>query len=165
MTFLLSYLSIFSSLMFMSMKSPLLLSITIILQTILISIIMTTFALSSWFSFMLLMVYLTGMMVIFIYVSSLASNDLFTMNKSQFIVLLILTTPVLLVMFKSSLPFLTTTNSMPMDYVSSSAMKTIKMYSKPLYLMTVFLIIYILLAMIMVVKNTSFSSGPLRSKK
>nr|AXI98841.1 NADH dehydrogenase subunit 6 [Pseudoniphargus unisexualis] len=156
--------SILLSLMFISSKSPLFLSMTIILQTITISALLALFTVSSWFSFMLLMVYLSGMMIVFIYVSSVASNELFYMNKNNLIFASMIITPIIIMMTMNPIQS-EITNTMTTNYISPSITKTIKIFSEPMYMMTILLIIYILLAMIMVVKNSSFSSGPIRSYK
>nr|AXI98529.1 NADH dehydrogenase subunit 6 [Pseudoniphargus brevipedunculatus] len=166
MTLLLSSLSLVVSMVFLLTISPLFLSLLIILQTITLAIIINMVTMTSWFSFMLVMIYLSGMMVIFIYVSSMASNELFFPNNY-------LLAP-LFITFAVAIALTSTyVSDSPSDYTNEQTLtltkitifKTMKMYSKPLFIMTILLILYLLLAMIMVSKNSSFSHGPLRSLK
>nr|AXI98581.1 NADH dehydrogenase subunit 6 [Pseudoniphargus gomerae] len=163
---LLSSLSLVISVVFLLTISPLFMSLLIILQTMTLAVIINMITMTSWFSFMLVMIYLSGMMVIFIYVSSMASNELFFPNNY-------LLAPLFMIFATATA---LTSNHMldtPSDYTNElnliltkiTIFKTMKMYSKPLFTMTILLIIYLLLAMIMVSKNSSFSYGPLRSFK
>nr|AXI98555.1 NADH dehydrogenase subunit 6 [Pseudoniphargus cupicola] len=166
MTLLLSSLSLVVSVMFLLTIAPLFMSLLIILQTITLAIIINMITMTSWFSFMLVMIYLSGMMVIFIYVSSMASNELFFPNNyllaPLFIIFAITTALVSNYMLGSPSDY---TNELNLILTKITIFKTMKMYSKPLFIMTILLILYLLLAMIMVSKNSSFSYGPLRSFK
>nr|AXH38213.1 NADH dehydrogenase subunit 6 [Pseudoniphargus sp. 1-Portugal] len=166
MTQIFSMFSILLSLMFLLETTPLYLSLVIILQTIILAVILALFTMSSWFSFMLLMIYLSGMMIVFIYVSSMASNELFnpTRNLMPFslaamLILLFLLFPFYYLKPSDSLSHLS------LDLLQTTVFKTSSIYSKSLFIMTILLIIYLLLAMIMVVKVSSFSEGPMRSSK
>nr|AXI98789.1 NADH dehydrogenase subunit 6 [Pseudoniphargus sp. 2-Portugal] len=166
MTKFLLLLSLIISMMFLSTISPLFLSMLIILQTIMLALIINMITMTSWFSLMLLMIYLSGMMIIFIYVSSMASNELFFLNNHLLLAIFIGFTIFTALIF--NLTFNMTSDYMNMldqNFTQITIFKTLKMYSKPLYMMTILLILYLLLAMIMVSKNSSFSKGPLRSLK
>nr|AXI98854.1 NADH dehydrogenase subunit 6 [Pseudoniphargus sp. 1-Azores] len=166
MTLLLSSLSLVISVVFLLTISPLFLSLLIILQTITLAIIINMITMTSWFSFMLIMIYLSGMMVIFIYVSSMASNELFFPNNyllvPLFIAFAVAASLTSSHMLNNPSDY---TNELNMTLTKITIFKTMKMYSKPLFIMTILLIVYLLLAMIMVSKNSSFSYGPLRSFK
>nr|AXI98685.1 NADH dehydrogenase subunit 6 [Pseudoniphargus pityusensis] len=166
MTTFFSACSMILSLMFLLESSPLFLSVMIILQTITLALIITLYTMSSWFSFMLLMIYLSGMMIIFIYVSSMASNEFFRFNTRLLPLMTILSFTFILLIYTSiSFKPAESLNFMDLNLTQISTLKTMKMYSSSLFTMTILLIIYLLLAMIMVVKNSSFSEGPMRSAK
>nr|AXI98594.1 NADH dehydrogenase subunit 6 [Pseudoniphargus grandis] len=166
MTLLFSLCSVMLSIAFLLGSSPLFMSAVIILQTIALAITISLFAVSSWFSYMLLMIYLSGMMIVFIYISSMASNELFRLNISlPFILLLLLIIASALYFSPHILAPSDSTNLLDLTLTQASVVKTTKMYSKSLFMMTILLIIYLLLAMIMVVNASSFSEGPLRSAK
>nr|AXI98607.1 NADH dehydrogenase subunit 6 [Pseudoniphargus longipes] len=163
---LFSLLSIFLSMMFLLESSPLFLSLIIITQIITLALIISLFTMSSWFSFMLMMIYLSGMMIVFIYVSSMASNELFYINTRMLPLFLIMSIVFTFLFFNSDMQMPSNSlNFLDLNLTQISTLKTMKMYSKSLFMMTILLIIYLLFAMIMVVKNSSFSSGPLRSAK
>nr|AXI98711.1 NADH dehydrogenase subunit 6 [Pseudoniphargus ruffoi] len=163
---LFSLLSIFLSMMFLLESPPLFLSMVIISQIITLAVIISLFTMSSWFSFMLLMIYLSGMMIVFIYVSSMASNELFYLNTPLMPIILIMSIILIFLFFTSDMAMPSNSlNFFDLNLTQISALKTMKMYSKSLFMMTILLIMYLLFAMIMVVKTSSFSSGPLRSAK
>nr|AXI98750.1 NADH dehydrogenase subunit 6 [Pseudoniphargus sp. 1-Murcia] len=166
MTKFLVLLSLMFSVMFLLSTSPLFLSLMIIAQTISLAFIINTITMTSWFSFMLIMIYLSGMMIIFIYISSMASNELFYLNNLLLAGIFLFFIPATLLIFNST-PASSSdyANTLDQNLTQTAIIKTMKMFSKPLFIMTILLIIYLLLAMIVVSKNSSFSSGPLRSIK
>nr|AXI98620.1 NADH dehydrogenase subunit 6 [Pseudoniphargus mateusorum] len=166
MTQFLCSLSLVFSVMFLLSISPLFLSLMIISQTIVLSLVINTITLTSWFSFMLIMIYLSGMMVIFIYISSMASNELFYLNSPLLVIIFMLVTLFTLLIFNfATYKTSDSMNSLDQALTQITIFKTMKMFSKPLFVMTIMLIMYLLLAMIVVSKNSAFSSGPLRSIK
>nr|AXI98828.1 NADH dehydrogenase subunit 6 [Pseudoniphargus triasi] len=165
MTQFFSMCSLILSFMFLLESSPLFLSVIIITQTITLALIIYISTMSSWFSFMLLMIYLSGMMIVFIYVSSMASNEFFHSNSRLLPFTVVLSLFVAFLASSFSLNHAESLNLMDMNLTEITVLKTMKMYSESLFIMTILLIIYLLLAMIMVVKNSSFSQGPMRSAK
>nr|AXI98802.1 NADH dehydrogenase subunit 6 [Pseudoniphargus sp. 6-Morocco A] len=166
MTQFFSLCSIILSFMFLLETPPLFLSMVIILQTIILALIISLFTMSSWFSFMLLMIYLSGMMIIFIYVSSMASNEMFHPKSRLFPLLLSLMLVFMALFLINDAPLPSDSiNILDLSLIQNTTIKISKMYSKSLSAMTILLIIYLLLAMIMVTNNSSFSEGPMRSAK
>nr|AXI98646.1 NADH dehydrogenase subunit 6 [Pseudoniphargus morenoi] len=162
---LFSCCSIILSMMFLLESSPLFLSVIIIIQTGTLALIISLFSMTSWFSFMLLMIYLSGMMVVFVYISSMASNEMFRLNSKFLLVSLFLAAFTVVNLTSYMLPPSDSVNFLDINLMQISVIKTMKMFSKSLFTMTILLIVYLLLAMIMVVKNSSFSEGPMRSSK
>nr|YP_009513837.1 NADH dehydrogenase subunit 6 [Pseudoniphargus stocki]AXH38228.1 NADH dehydrogenase subunit 6 [Pseudoniphargus stocki] len=165
MTQLFSLFSITLSMMFLVQSPPLLLSLVIILQTIILASIISMYTMTSWFSFMLLMIYLSGMMIVFIYVSSMASNELFQLNTSHSYYFSFFLVTFMALSGPHISPPSNNMNLLDLSLLQIPITKTMKMYSKSLFTMTILLIIYLLLTMIMVVKTTSFSEGPMRASK
>lgn len=69
-----------SALIFINLKHPVALGLTLILHTLLISGVTGLAVGNFWFSYVLFLVFLGGVLVLFIYITSLASNEKFSLN-------------------------------------------------------------------------------------
>nr|YP_009110447.1 NADH dehydrogenase subunit 6 [Clibanarius infraspinatus]CEH27546.1 NADH dehydrogenase subunit 6 [Clibanarius infraspinatus] len=156
------------SLLFTQLKHPLSAGFTLLIQTALISIATGLFNYSYWFSYILFLVFLGGMLVLFIYVTSLASNEKFNM-KNSFNIILLLTLMIALLM--ALLDPLVLSNKINIDTSSllnthldlTNAIVTITaIYNSPTASFTLLIISYLLLALLVIVKVMNLSSGPLR---
>nr|QQQ88708.1 NADH dehydrogenase subunit 6 [Hyalella sp. n. 1 FZ-2021] len=149
------------SFMFMQLATPLSLGAIVVVFSFFVSVSMVLICSTPWFSFLLFMLFLSGMMIIFIYVSSLASNELYFYSPYFFILVLLCLSPVLL---KNE-----TNKLMNMSDLSASATNNYfimyKAYSFSVCLFTMLLIIYLLITLIVVVKNSTMEEAPLRAKK
>nr|QXU57685.1 NADH dehydrogenase subunit 6 [Cherax cairnsensis] len=159
-----------TAILFTTLSHPLSMGLTLLIQTVLICILTGLFNPSFWFSYILFLIFLGGMLILFIYVSSLASNEPFKMSPSL-ISMVIFTTllalpitlldPMLLTSkFYNSSVFLFLNNKINSVYLSTSTI-----YSSPSILLTIFMISYLLLTLIVVVKIINISSSPLRPMK
>nr|AUO29145.1 NADH dehydrogenase subunit 6 [Platorchestia parapacifica] len=159
MLFLLS-LIIYTSLLFTQLTSPLSMGLSIIFLAATISVLIFNLIPSSWFSFLLIMIFLSGMMIIFIYISSLAANEILFHINNMFIIPII----IYMVYIYNQTNILTSNNNFMFSLFPYSFEMMYKVYTPSIYLFTVFLIIYLLLALIVVVKNSSMKQAPLRMK-
>nr|CCB84625.1 NADH dehydrogenase subunit 6 [Bahadzia jaraguensis] len=158
-------LSIISSLTFVLISHPLVIALMIIFQSTIISLFISFSPYSSWFAYILFMIFLSGMMIIFIYISSLTSNEIiskFNMSLIHFPIFIIFITLVSLILSKSNINTFTYTNQPSMNSTNSIISN---MYSTNTSFMTIFLITYLLVVLIMVVKTSMLTKGPLRLKK
>nr|YP_009515488.1 NADH dehydrogenase subunit 6 [Trinorchestia longiramus]AYB71599.1 NADH dehydrogenase subunit 6 [Trinorchestia longiramus] len=157
---LLSLMIIYLSLLFIHLTSPLSMGLTVILLTVPIALMMTIIINTSWFSLLLTMIFLTAMMIIFVYISSLAANELsFSSNE-----LLLIPALFMLMMFYSHFMENTPLNSFAQTLSPNQFEMTYKMYTYDLFVMTSFLMVYLLVALIVVVKNSSMKKTPFRAK-
>nr|AMM04651.1 NADH dehydrogenase subunit 6 [Folsomia candida] len=76
--FLLTSASI--SAMFYLSSHPVMMMVLIISQTMILCITVWFFMKTSWFSYILFLIFLGGLMVLFIYITSLASNELISLK-------------------------------------------------------------------------------------
>nr|UJI65723.1 NADH dehydrogenase subunit 6 [Glossina brevipalpis] len=153
---------------FMKMKHPLAMGLTLLIQTILISLTSGLITKTFWFSYILFLVFLGGMLVLFIYVTSLASNEMFSFSIklllfSMFSLMFMMLMNYLL--FFNSFQFhnletnlLTNMNS----YIMENCLLVNKLYNMPTNYITILLMNYLLITLIAVVKITKLSKGPLR---
>nr|AUO29237.1 NADH dehydrogenase subunit 6 [Enallagma cyathigerum] len=160
-------MSTLNSTIFMVMKHPMSMGITLLAQTVFICLITNNTSQNAWFSYILFLVFLGGMLVLFIYMTSVASNELFMKNKMSSFVILILMNGSFMLMFMLLDPMLLSNNcedSMVMYKMNSSTSSlTMSLFNYPNNLLTLFMVIYLFLTLIVVVKITEFNQGPLRT--
>nr|YP_009412987.1 NADH dehydrogenase subunit 6 [Vaejovis smithi]APW29079.1 NADH dehydrogenase subunit 6 [Vaejovis smithi] len=139
-------LVMFSSLGFLISIHPLIMGIFLMFTTSLIAFCSYFVFGFSWYSYIMILVFLGGMLILFIYVASLASNEFVKMKSFYWMMGLIL--------------FI-----IPIGdwiFIKSSYSVT-KIYENfPMSLITLFLASYLLITFIGVVKLVSMEEGPLR---
>nr|YP_010835999.1 NADH dehydrogenase subunit 6 [Rhabdiopteryx christinae]WGC89518.1 NADH dehydrogenase subunit 6 [Rhabdiopteryx christinae] len=160
------------SFVFTQMNHPLAMGMMLLLQTLVICLLTGFMTQSFWFSYILFLVFLGGLLVLFIYVTSLASNEMFSMSTK---LLLCVLTPVIgtilfclivdptywsTALLNSDMSTINTLN----DYIEESAPSLMKLYNQPTGYITLMLVLYLFLTLIAVVKITSVFSGPLRQQ-
>nr|QOW08828.1 NADH dehydrogenase subunit 6 [Carpilius convexus] len=153
------------SFLFTRLSHPLSMGLTLLMQTIVISLSTGISTYSFWFSYILFMIFLGGMLVLFIYVASLASNEFFSFSIINFtfyflsfcmITLICLTLDPILTSNPSLLP------PSSGNYYLSTPQITSWIYSNTSMFFTLFIILYLLLTLIVVVKIINLFKGPLR---
>nr|DAZ91234.1 TPA_asm: ND6 [Gammarus fossarum] len=163
MTFMASLLSMHLSTLFMTLNTPLIMAAVITTQAVLVSFSTYNISLTSWFSFILFLVFISAMMIIFVYVSSLASNEFFnsyvltTGHHAMIMTLplmLLYTTPTTVNTNMFSMLTLTDTNLGPTA--------TYKMFTSYTLNISLILINYLLISLMAVAKISSYLKGPLR---
>nr|YP_010297080.1 NADH dehydrogenase subunit 6 [Nemoura longicercia]UMI39128.1 NADH dehydrogenase subunit 6 [Nemoura longicercia] len=164
------FYSIFTSIIFTQMTHPLAMGLMLLVQTVLISILTGLMAQSFWFSYILFLVFLGGLLVLFIYVTSLASNEMFSMSMTTLFPVLIGTSALFFILIIMDPTFLTsgTNNFEGLNFLNTpfyqeeSTNSLTKLYNGPTSLITLTLVLYLFLTLIAVVKITKINQGPLR---
>nr|QTT60877.1 NADH dehydrogenase subunit 6 [Potthastia sp. XL1561] len=171
--FLISFTLMISSTIFMQMKHPMAMGLTLLIQTFVICIITGNYSKTFWFSYILFLIFLGGMLVLFIYVTSLASNEMFSFSMKMFIIsmTMLFFCSIFIMLLDSNL--LTNYFFLNNEMLNISNMKSFiiensillnKLYNFPTNLMTILLINYLFLTLIAAVKITNMFEGPLRPK-
>nr|YP_010692571.1 NADH dehydrogenase subunit 6 [Tricentrus fulgidus]WBV77312.1 NADH dehydrogenase subunit 6 [Tricentrus fulgidus] len=140
------------------MKSPMSMGMTLLAQTILTILLMNMMNSSSWIPMITFLTMIGGLMVIFMYMSSITSNEKFKFNMKIMILMIFMFMYTEEMMF--NLPNLEFQN---IQNNTNNMMSMNKMYSKSMS-MTIFMVMYLLLTMISVNKIIKLFEGPLRSK-
>nr|YP_010284556.1 NADH dehydrogenase subunit 6 [Xoanodera maculata]UKQ56299.1 NADH dehydrogenase subunit 6 [Xoanodera maculata] len=155
------------SAMFMFLNHPLSFGLILLLQTISVALISGTMNFNYWFSYIIFLVMIGGMLVLFMYMTSVASNEKFKFS------------PKLAMLFSSSFGLaiilfvydhftytlnLNTSDIMPQDSLGYNELSMIKYMNWPSSLIMYMVISYLLLTLVAVVKITSIEYGPLRQK-
>nr|YP_009350179.1 NADH dehydrogenase subunit 6 [Pseudacanthotermes spiniger]AQP26496.1 NADH dehydrogenase subunit 6 [Pseudacanthotermes spiniger] len=156
-------MSMMTSLTFTQMKHPLAMGMMLLTQTIMLCMISGMMYKSFWFSYILFMIMVGGMLVLFMYMTSLASNEMFSLSNKMMITMMMLL-PILTYMMPS------TTNNKEMNEYnkmmeSEITTTTTVMYNQMMGMMTTLLVLYMLLTLIVVVNIINVSKGPLRHMK
>jgi len=160
-------LIISTSILFTRLVHPLAMGLALLLQTVLVCCTTGLSNLSFWFSYILFLIFLGGMLVLFIYVTSLASNEMF--KPSVFSLLLIGLFSSIGIVFTITDPILISQNtlikigSFMKEFSYSSDIELVAtIYSNTNINITIFIVFYLLLTLIVVVKVTGSFFGPLR---
>nr|YP_010454714.1 NADH dehydrogenase subunit 6 [Epeorus montanus]QZZ23890.1 NADH dehydrogenase subunit 6 [Epeorus montanus] len=155
---------------FITMSHPLAMGLILLCQTLLISLVTGLLAPSFWFSYILFLVFLGGMLVLFIYVTSLASNEMFSISAQTMILGFLFVFFVLCVSYFNDPSLWTLSNfsdqAQLVDWTSPQPTLNllIKLYNHPTHLLTLLLVLYLFLTLVAVVTVTQIFEGPLRSK-
>lgn len=149
------------SIIFILAISPLAIAATLILLSILISVSLTLLSLTPWFSLALIITWARGIIVVFIYVSSLTSNSLFSAPSQLLLPLLLV---FIFPIFLPSYPNIIDINSL--TYSSAPLTPTIiyKIYSLQVGPLSIFIILYLLIGLLVVIKIATSQLAPLRLK-
>lgn len=155
---------------FITINHPLAIGLILLIQTLIISLITGLLSTTFWFSYILFLVFLGGILVLFIYVTSLASNEIFSIS-SQTIILsgLFLGALVTLSLFNDPSIWLSPSTSDQLLLTSTNLDPSLtnllmKLYNSPTHLLTLLLVLYLFLTLVAVVTITDIFEGPLRSK-
>nr|AII02434.1 NADH dehydrogenase subunit 6 [Drepana arcuata] len=169
---ILSYLLIFFSMIMMKMNHPLSMGMMIIIQTMLICLLSGMLIKTYWFSYILFLIFLGGMLVMFIYVSSIASNEFFKMELNMKLFMFIVFMSMMMMTFINyyNLKWMNLNFNSDMTNFFNLMFFNIenninlnKMYNNQTFLMMMMMIIYLFITLIAVVKITNIFFGPLRS--
>nr|YP_010564276.1 NADH dehydrogenase subunit 6 [Colobochyla salicalis]UYX62286.1 NADH dehydrogenase subunit 6 [Colobochyla salicalis] len=174
MTKLLMFFMILSiSLFMLFLNNPLFMGLMILFQTILISLLSGMLIKTYWFFYILFLTFLGGLLVLFIYVFSIASKELFKPSfNSKVLFFFSLLLLLLLILFKKK-------NFYWMNFFFNFDMNNFflmnmfffnndnkivlnKLYNNQTFMIMLILIIYLFITLIAVVKITNIFYGPLR---
>nr|YP_009740911.1 NADH dehydrogenase subunit 6 [Euthystira luteifemora]QID03925.1 NADH dehydrogenase subunit 6 [Euthystira luteifemora] len=154
---------------FIKLNHPMSMMMFIIIQTIIIGLITGTMMESFWLSYILFLTFLGGMLVLFIYITSISSNELFNLKSITMmisIVLFFITSMILIIMDKMMfLDLMKNTETMNINNsinYQEMTMSLEKLYNKPMFIITMMMMIYLFLVLVAVVKITNINQGPIR---
>nr|YP_006460144.1 NADH dehydrogenase subunit 6 [Papilio bianor]YP_009025096.1 NADH dehydrogenase subunit 6 [Papilio syfanius]YP_010485984.1 NADH dehydrogenase subunit 6 [Papilio dialis]AEI26112.1 NADH dehydrogenase subunit 6 [Papilio bianor]AGG19621.1 NADH dehydrogenase subunit 6 [Papilio bianor]AHH24451.1 NADH dehydrogenase subunit 6 [Papilio bianor]AHN95407.1 NADH dehydrogenase subunit 6 [Papilio syfanius]UVW82143.1 NADH dehydrogenase subunit 6 [Papilio dialis] len=168
-----SLLIIMFSFMMLFLNHPLSMGLMILIQTLIICLLSGMLINSYWFSYILFLVFLGGLLVLFIYVSSVASNELFNMNFFLKNIMLFLLT--LSLFFSFSYMYNLNWLNLSFNYEMKNMMNFFiffnnenkinlsKLYNNQTHLLMMMLIIYLFITLVAIVKITNIFFGPIRS--
>nr|YP_010403054.1 NADH dehydrogenase subunit 6 [Plutella porrectella]UQV94861.1 NADH dehydrogenase subunit 6 [Plutella porrectella] len=161
------------SMMMYSMNHPMSMGMMILIQSMMTCLISGMMINSYWFSYILFLTFLGGLLVLFIYMSSIASNEIFKISMNYLIIFL----TIMMLNFSASIYFMHNLNWMNFSFNSETTkffstffffnneekINLSKLYNNQTFLMMLMMIIYLLITLLAVVKITNIFYGPIRS--
>nr|AMN09013.1 NADH dehydrogenase subunit 6 [Cylindrotoma sp. ZK-2016] len=165
-------LSMIISFIFIQMKHPLSMGLTLLIQTFMLCLITGFYSKTFWFSYVLFLIFMGGMLVLFIYVTTLASNEMFSLSlnlmiwtiamifSSSFIIMLLDLTMIQTMLMNMEMML----NESTINYLPENSLNLNKLYNFPTNMITLMMINYLFLTLIIIVKITNNFYGPLRQK-
>nr|YP_010272312.1 NADH dehydrogenase subunit 6 [Spastonyx nemognathoides]UKE80222.1 NADH dehydrogenase subunit 6 [Spastonyx nemognathoides] len=152
------------SAIFLTLSHPLSLGLVLLIQTTTISLMTGAMCINFWFSYILFLIMVGGMLILFIYMTSIASNEKFSFSPKTSSPTLI---AFLCILMPTAMTFMSdnpTSNSMTTFLPKDLAISMIKYTSMPMSILLVFMMIYLFITLIATVKIIDTKSGPLRPK-
>nr|APX40899.1 NADH dehydrogenase subunit 6 [Longitarsus niger] len=158
---------ILNSILIILFKHPLSCGLILLIQTILTAMKTGLMSLNFWYSYILFLIMIGGMLILFIYMTSIASNEKFNFNK-KFMMIYLLFLIIFMTSFFIDSYYLNLLNNIIdmklsiFDFKNSISM--MKYLNYPNYFMMMMMILYLFITLIAIVKITKFNYGALRQK-
>nr|QJF72857.1 NADH dehydrogenase subunit 6 [Nephus includens] len=155
------------SIMMLFMNHPLSMGFLILIQTIMICMLMGLMSVNFWYSYILILIMIGGLLILFIYMTSIASNEKFKFNYmiffSTLMILFLMIMYLILIKNYKYNEFLTKNFiNIKFDENYNFFYSMSKYYNYPSNKLMMFSIIYLLISLIITVKICKVKSGPLR---
>jgi len=137
-------------------------------MSLLTGLILNTF----WFSYILFLIFVGGIIVLFIYVTSLASNETFNFSFKILLIILLTINIYILIQLIIDKTFILNfwhnndSNIFIINFIfeNQNSINLNKLYNFPINILLLILIIYLFITLILVVKITNIFWGPLRPR-
>nr|QDG01023.1 NADH dehydrogenase subunit 6 [Tenebrio molitor] len=155
-------MNLYLTITFLMMNHPLSMGFILLMQTIMISMITGNMNQNMWFSYILFLIMVGGMLILFMYMTSIASNEKFKMNNKA--IIMSITIP--LTMLTLNFLMMNTqmkNNEMTVMNNNTSMISTMnKFFTFPSSMIMIFMIMYLFMALVVTVKITNFKKGTMR---
>nr|YP_007026043.1 NADH dehydrogenase subunit 6 [Spodoptera exigua]AFQ31568.1 NADH dehydrogenase subunit 6 [Spodoptera exigua]QMQ99641.1 NADH dehydrogenase subunit 6 [Spodoptera exigua]QTZ20319.1 NADH dehydrogenase subunit 6 [Spodoptera exigua]UDP55411.1 NADH dehydrogenase subunit 6 [Spodoptera exigua] len=173
MKMIFSLMLMMTSLFMLFINNPMSMGLLILMQTLLTCLLSGMMIKTYWFSYILFLTFLGGLLVLFIYVSSIASNQLFNFkfNYKKMLMLMTIMLFFLMIMYNNKMTWLNLSmnsdmnkfNDMIFFFNNENKINLSKLYNNQTFLIMMMLVIYLFITLIAIVKITNIFYGPLRS--
>nr|UFK32223.1 NADH dehydrogenase subunit 6 [Aguriahana sp. 1 BY-2021a] len=140
------------------MSNPMSMGLILMLQTIFMIMFLNKILNSSWFAMITFMMMIGGLLIMFMYMSSIASNEKFKMKINMMMIIIILIIITDEMMLENQI-----NENMELMKTNNFDLSLTKIYNKKSMMMTIVLVLYLLLTMISVTKMVKHHKGPLRA--
>nr|QDI93333.1 NADH dehydrogenase subunit 6 [Roburocoris exiguus] len=154
------------NMMFFFMNHPMSMGLILIIQTVIMGIISGMLMKTFWMSYILLITMLSGMLVLFVYMSSVASNEKFK-NKTSLWVMFTASSimSMLFLLLNNKMIIKNNYSGVEMLCLKTNEMFQMnKMFNLENSMITIMLVLYLLFTMIVSTHLVNISEGPMRMK-
>nr|YP_010586586.1 NADH dehydrogenase subunit 6 [Setodes iuppiter]UZZ44400.1 NADH dehydrogenase subunit 6 [Setodes iuppiter] len=158
-------LFIFNNLILFYTTYPMSILILLMVQTIILNIMMGILNKTFWFSYILFIITISGLLIMFIYLTSLTSNYINLINFKKWLMLLIFIFLMSFITFKmmnSSMYYNLNLNFMDLNNKMGN-LSLMKFYNNQLMIISLLLMNYLFFTMVIINKIINMMKGPLRS--
>nr|YP_009919114.1 NADH dehydrogenase subunit 6 [Cataclysta lemnata]QMP96707.1 NADH dehydrogenase subunit 6 [Cataclysta lemnata] len=174
MKMFISLMIILISMMMLYLNHPLSMGLMILMQTIMVSIISSMMIKTYWFSYILFLTFLGGLLVLFIYVSSMAPNEMFKISFNMKLIFMISTCLIIIISYLNFYNMkwinLNINNSEMNNFFNvylffnnENKINLSKLYNNKTFMLMIMMMLYLFITLVAVVKITNIFYGPLRS--
>nr|APX40158.1 NADH dehydrogenase subunit 6 [Labidostomis lusitanica] len=153
------------SVLFCLMNHPLTAGLTLLAQTIMIALLSGTMNMNYWFSYIIFLVMIGGMLVLFVYMTSIASNEKFKFSlvvTSTIIAGLMLAITSIFIDSLTPVALLKMMETHSLEAMKNTNLLINKYLNYPHSLIYLTMVVYLLITLIAVVKITIKAKGTLR---
>nr|YP_010309884.1 NADH dehydrogenase subunit 6 [Biston regalis]UMR55010.1 NADH dehydrogenase subunit 6 [Biston regalis] len=170
-----SMMMLMLSIMMILLNHPLSIGLLILIQTLLMCLLSGMLIKTYWFSYILFLTFLGGLLVLFIYVSSIASNEMFNLPINMkllmiMLMMLIMLTQIYLNLYEN-LNWMNLSNNINdndkmmnmLFFNNENKINLNKLYNNQTYMIMMMLMIYLFISLVAIVKITNIFYGPLRT--
>nr|YP_010564881.1 NADH dehydrogenase subunit 6 [Pallenopsis pilosa]UZA61336.1 NADH dehydrogenase subunit 6 [Pallenopsis pilosa] len=163
---LLYILTLYMLMLFSLTKSPLMMVFLILIQTIMLGLMINLLHNLFWMSYILILIFLGGMLVIFIYIASLTSNEKMKWEmKKNTLMYKMMTMFLISMMMNYQNEIITSHNwNINLNNIMKPIMSVNKMYMNNMMMNTLLLATFLMITLLIIVKISNLNSGPLRKK-
>nr|YP_011036703.1 NADH dehydrogenase subunit 6 [Xestocephalus gracilus]WRK21307.1 NADH dehydrogenase subunit 6 [Xestocephalus gracilus] len=153
-------LMLLNSMTTLIVKNPLSMGTILIYQTMLLVMLMNKMCKTTWFTMLTFLMMVGGLLILFTYMTSIASNEKFKLNINM-----TMTTMIMLpIMDEMMMESQTEETQSMLNTMTMEKLSMMKLFSKKSMNLTLMMIMYLLLSMITVSKIINHHEGPLRTK-
>nr|AWV84066.1 NADH dehydrogenase subunit 6 [Tettigades opaca] len=154
--------SIFFALMIVLTKHPLSMGCVLLLETMLASLMCGMNMSNYLMSYILFLIFIGGMLILFMYMSSIASNEKFYMVNLLSIMIMMIISVMIMIMSHLSLKYNLYNYNVNSPELYTNLMMN-KLYSLPSGMLTLMMVIYLLFTLIVVSNIIGIKFSPLRT--
>nr|WCH58163.1 NADH dehydrogenase subunit 6 [Scelimena sp. 1 JL-2023a] len=158
------YISMYINIMFTQTKKPMNIVMMILIQTAMMTFMMSLKTNSPWFPYLLMIIFIGGMMVTFIYITSIMPNDNNRNNPPMMIMITIMMITIIITV-NNTKSYINNNEIIPMNEVVMSNANNYtlnKMFNKPMHLLYITTTMYLFITLIAISNISNIKMGPLR---
>nr|AMW67772.1 NADH dehydrogenase subunit 6 [Semidalis aleyrodiformis] len=166
MTNLMISFSLLMNMLFMTTKTPTSMGMILMIQIMTMSLTLSLFSINYWFSYILFIVMIGGLMVLFIYMTSLAPNSIFMINMKMIMKIFMIMCLMFILLNMINYNNFLIKNNMEINNFNSilnfNYIMLMKLYNFPINKLTWLMILYLLMTLVIAAKLVKTNLGSLR---